>query len=107
MTILNCKLVSKTSNDKYANLNRQNKTASVEVVAGFVCLFVTWGIYVSVCAFILHAAVQRCGKPQKTTSGQKIKDETNTFLTFKKILNFVIVLDACTNPLTPYLKQQW
>lgn len=76
------------------------------MVAGFVCLFVSWGIYVSVCAFILHAGVQHHGKTQKTTSRQKIKDEINIFLIFKKILNFVIVLDACMNPLTDYLNQQ-
>lgn len=75
-------------------------------MAGFVCLFGTGGIYVSVCAFILHAAVQHHGKTQKTTSGQKSKDEINFFFFFK-ILSFVIVLDTCTNPLTVYLNQQW
>lgn len=52
------------------------------MVAGFICLFVTWEIYVSVCAFILHAAVQHHGKTQKATSGQKSKDEINIFLIF-------------------------
>lgn len=59
-----------------------DKTASVEMVAGFICLFVTWRIYISVCAFILHAAVQHHGKTQKATSGQKSKDEINRFLIF-------------------------
>lgn len=46
MTVLNCELASKTSNDKSTNLHRQNKTASLEMVSVFVCLFVGWGIYV-------------------------------------------------------------
>lgn len=40
MTLLNCKLASKPSNDKSAHLYRQNKTVSLEKVSGFVCLFV-------------------------------------------------------------------
>lgn len=64
MTVLNCELASKTSNDKSTNLHRQNKTSSLEIiVSGFVCLFVGWGIYVFVYTFFQMMGINKQHSP--------------------------------------------